>query len=197
MMTREHRQLIPLIWYATATNDQLDSVMNMFDNSFRLLMAWVLFLEARTEWHDRDIWFVAWRRFRSVISRFILYCHRWQVLPRKLGYFLNKGHVISWWNGSWTRMTKIFNTPSPAEEKIFLRIWCATCKRDIDAAPDGYLEPLLYNELLNAAHIPVVKEKVVNSKKRAFYLLLTKQGIRSHLSWGTGSYLMLSRPTPI
>jgi hypothetical protein len=63
----------------------------------------------------------------------------------ELSYFLNKGHV----NfpdevvlGSC--ITKIFNTPSPAEEKIFLEnIDVSLVRKIIDESPDGYLEPAI------------------------------------------------------
>jgi acetyltransferase len=86
---------------------------------------------------------------------------------KELEYFLNKGHVNFPDEVVLGRaLIKIFNTPSPAEEKIFLEnIDVPLVRKIIDESPDGYLEPAIIHRLLNAAHIPVVKEKVVSTKK--------------------------------
>ena len=44
-------------------------------------------------------------------------------------------------------------------------------------APDGYLEPAIIQQLLNAAHIPVVKEKVVTTKEELLISCQQKQVI--------------------
>jgi acetyltransferase len=63
-------------------------------------------------------------------------------------------------------LTKIFNTPLPADEKIFLEnIDVNLVRQIIDQSSDGYQEPVIIQQLLKAANIPVVKEKVVTSKE--------------------------------
>jgi len=86
---------------------------------------------------------------------------------KELEYFLNKGHVNFPDEVVLGRaLTKISNTPSPAEEKIFLEnIDVQLIRQIIDNAPNGYLEPAIIQQLLNAAHIPVVKETVASSKR--------------------------------
>jgi acetyltransferase len=58
-------------------------------------------------------------------------------------------------------LTRIFNTPYPAEEKIFLeKIDVPKIRKIIDNSENGYLEPSAIQHLLSAAHIPLVKEAV-------------------------------------
>ena len=85
---------------------------------------------------------------------------------RELGYFLNKGHVNFPDEVVLGRaLTKISNTPSPADEKIFLEnIDVPLVRQIIDNATNGYLEPDIIQQLLNAAHIPIVKEEIATTK---------------------------------
>jgi acetate---CoA ligase (ADP-forming) len=157
----------PIDMIATATNDQLDNVIEYVDKQLPLIDGMsVIFgsngLNDMTEIYD-------------LLHEKIQECNKplYPILPsvtsssKELGYFLNKGHVNFPDEVVLGRaLTKIFNTPSPAEEKIFLEnIDVPLVREIIDAAPNGYLEPAVIQRLLNAAHIPVVKEKVVNSKK--------------------------------
>ncbi|HKK42605.1 MAG TPA: acetate--CoA ligase family protein, partial [Bacteroidales bacterium] len=84
----------------------------------------------------------------------------------ELKYFLDKGHVNFPDEVVLGRaLTRISNTPYPAEEKIFLQnIDVPRIRQIIDSAPDGYLDPAVIQQLLNAAHIPVVTETVVDTK---------------------------------
>jgi acyl-CoA synthetase (NDP forming) len=85
----------------------------------------------------------------------------------ELGYFLDKGHVNFPDEVVLGRaLTKISNTPYPAEEMIFLKdIDVPRIRKIIDSCPNGYLEPVTIQELLDAAQIPAVKEAVVMTKK--------------------------------
>ena len=157
----------PIDMIATATTDQLDRVIEYVDKQLPLIDGMsVIFgsngLNDMTEIYD-------------LLHKKILDCSKplYPILPsvtsssKELGYFLNKGHVNFPDEVVLGRaLTKIFNTPSPAEEKIFLEnIDVPLVRKIIDESPDGYLEPAIIHSLLNAAHIPVVKEQVVSSIK--------------------------------
>jgi acetyltransferase len=63
-------------------------------------------------------------------------------------------------------LTKISNTPYPAEEKIFLEnVDVPEIRRIIDNSENGYLEPSVIQQLLNAASIPLVMEAVATNKR--------------------------------
>jgi acyl-CoA synthetase (NDP forming) len=157
----------PIDLIATATNDQLDKVIEYVDKQLPLIDGMsVIFgsngLNDMTEIYD-------------LLHKKIQECSKplYPILPsvtsssRELEYFLNKGHVNFPDEVVLGRaLIRISNTPSPAEEKIFLEnIDVPLVRQIIDAAPNGYLEPSIIQQLLNAAHIPVVKETVATSKR--------------------------------
>ena len=157
----------PIDMIATATTDQLDRVIEYVDKELPLIDGMsVIFgsngLNNMTEIYD-------------LLHKKILDSNKplYPILPsvtsssKELEYFLNKGHVNFPDEVVLGRaLTRIFNTPSPAEEKIFLEnIDVSLVRHIIDDSSSGYLEPTVIQQLLNAAHIPMVKETVVNSKK--------------------------------
>jgi acetyltransferase len=86
---------------------------------------------------------------------------------RELEYFLAKGHVnfpdeVVLGHA----LTMIHHTPYPAEENIYLYgIDVPRIRQIIARAPEGYAEPGLIQQLLDAAGIPLVSEGVASSKK--------------------------------
>ena len=167
----------PIDLIATATNDQLDNVIEYVDKQLPLIDGMsVIFgsngMNDMTEIYD-------------LLHKKIQDCNKplYPILPsvtsssKELGYFLDKGHVNFPDEVVLGRaLIKISNTPSPAEGKIFLEnIDVPLVRQIIDDAPDGYLEPALIQQLLNAVHIPTVKEAVVKTK-RELVLLADKKG---------------------
>ncbi len=167
MMNEGASAVNPIDMIATATNDQLDRVIEYVDKQLPLIDGMsVIFgsngLNDMTEIYD-------------LLDKKIRNCTKplYPILPsvisssKELEYFLNKGHVNFPDEVVLGRaLTKIFNTPSPAEEKIFLeKVDVPLVRKIVEESPDGYLEPAIIQKLLNAANIPVVKEKVVSSKK--------------------------------
>jgi acetyltransferase len=152
---------------ATATNDQLDRVIEYVDKRLPLIDGMSVIFGSNGLNDMTEIYDLLHMKIRD--------CNKplYPILPsvtsssKELEYFLNKGHVNFPDEVVLGRaLTKIFNTPSPAEEKIFLEnIDVPLVRHIIDESSNGYLEPAIIQRLLAAAHIPVVKEKVVNSKK--------------------------------
>ncbi|HUX95396.1 MAG TPA: acetate--CoA ligase family protein [Bacteroidales bacterium] len=157
----------PIDMIATATTDQLDKVIEYVDKKIPMLDGMsVIFgsngLNDMTEIYD-------------LLHQKINQCTKplYPILPsitsssEELAYFLDKGHVNFPDEVVLGRaLTKIFNTPYPADEKILLdKVDVPRIRQIIDKAPVGYLEPAVIQELLNAASIPVVKEAVAKTKK--------------------------------
>ncbi len=157
----------PIDLIATATIDQLDNVIEYVDKKLTLIDGMsVIFgdngLNDMSEIYD-------------LLHKKIEECNKplFPILPsvtstsRKLEDFLGKGHINFPDEVVLGRaLTKIFNTPSPAEEKIFLEnVDVPLVRQIIDNASDGYLEPAVIQQLLSAAKIPVVKEVVISSKR--------------------------------
>lgn len=167
MMNAGASAVNPIDMIATATTEQLDRVIEYVDKKMPLIDGMsVIFgsngLNDMTEIYD-------------LLHKKIMECDKplYPILPsvtsssKELGYFLDKGHVNFPDEVVLGRaLTRIFNTPSPAEEKIFLQnIDVVRVRKIIDSTPDGYVEPAVIQQLLSAAHIPVVKEMVVSSEK--------------------------------
>jgi acetate---CoA ligase (ADP-forming) len=156
----------PIDMIATATIAQLENVIDYVDRKMPMFDGMsVIFgsngLNDMTEVYD-------------LLDRKITECEKplYPILPsvisssRELTWFLNKGHVNFPDEVVLGRaLTRIFNTPYPADENISLEnVDVPLIRQIIDSAPAGYLEPSLIQKLLNAASIPVVKEKVVTTK---------------------------------
>jgi acyl-CoA synthetase (NDP forming) len=167
MMNPGASAINPIDMIATATNDQLDSVIEYVDKQIPVIDGMIVIFGNNGLNDMKEIYDLLHKKIRD--------CNKplYPILPsvksssKELEYFLNKGHVNFPDEVVLGRaLTKIFNTPSPAEEKIFLEnIDVPLVRQIIDKAPDGYLEPATIQLLLNAAHIPVVKERVVHTKK--------------------------------
>lgn len=157
----------PIDMIATASIDQLDKVIEYVDKEMPQIDGMsVIFgsngLNDMTKVYD-------------LLHEKIKTCNKplYPILPsvtsssKEIEYFLNKGHVNFPDEVVLGRaLIKISNTPTPAEENIFLEnIDVQLVRKIIDAAPNGYLEPAIIQQLLNAAHIPVVREMVAVTKR--------------------------------
>ena len=158
----------PIDLIATATNDQLDNVIEYVDKELPLIDGMSVIFGDNGLNDMGEIYELLHRKIRD--------CNKplYPILPSitsshsELEDFLDKGHVNFPDEVVLGRaLTKIFNTPSPAEEKIFLdNVDMSRVRQIIEGAPEGYLEPAVIQELLDAAGIPVVREDVVTSKEK-------------------------------
>jgi acyl-CoA synthetase (NDP forming) len=157
----------PIDLIATATNEQLDQVIEYVDKQMPQIDGMsVIFgnngLNDMTQIYD-------------LLHKKISDCNKplFPILPSvssscaELEYFLNKGHVNFPDEVVLGRaLTKIFNTPFPAEEKIFLsEVNIPNIRKIIGEAKPGYLEPEVIQQLLDAATIPTVREDVVKTRR--------------------------------
>jgi acetyltransferase len=157
----------PIDMIATATTEQLEKVIEYVDKKIPMLDGMtVIFgsngLNDMTEIYD-------------LLHRKINNCNKplYPILPsitsssKELAYFLDKGHVNFPDEVVLGRaLTKIFNTPLPADNDIFLdNVDVPRIRKIIENSPDGFLEPSVIQDLLAAASIPVVKEAVTKTKK--------------------------------
>ncbi|NMC38211.1 MAG: CoA-binding protein [Bacteroidales bacterium] len=162
----------PIDMIATATIEQLDMVIEYVDKQLDTIDGMsVIFgnngLNDMTEVYD-------------LLHRKILECNKplYPILPsisssfRELEYFMGKGHVNFPDEVVLGRaLTKISNTPFPAEEKIFLeKIDVPKIRKIIDSSENGYLEPSVIQQLLRAAQIPLVKEAVATTRREVIRL---------------------------
>lgn len=86
---------------------------------------------------------------------------------REVDFFLSKGHINFPDEVVLGRaLTKVYNTPYPAEEEIFLKdIDIQAMRGIIENCPEGFQEPVIIHKLLQTAGIPLVKEEVIKTKR--------------------------------
>ena len=157
----------PIDLIATATNDQLDRVIEYVDRQMPGIDGMSVIFGSNGL-NDMTVIY-------DLLSKKIQECNKplFPILPSvasshaELEYFLSKGHINFPDEVVLGRaLTKISNTPYPAEEKIFLKeVNVPLIREIIDKSPNGYLDPDTIQKLLSAANIPTVKEAVVKTKK--------------------------------
>lgn len=157
----------PIDMIATATSEQLDHIISYVDTQMPEIDGMTVIFGSNGL-NDMSVIY-------DLLHRKIGECKKplFPILPSvasshtELEYFLEKGHinfpdevVLG------KALTKVFNTPFPAEEKIFLRdIDVPYIRSIIDKAPDGYLSPDLIQTLISAAGIATVREATVRTRK--------------------------------
>jgi acyl-CoA synthetase (NDP forming) len=158
----------PIDLIATATYDQLDDVIEYADKQLPFIDGIIVIFGSNGMINISEIY--------ELLHRKIMDCTK-PVLPilpsitsshAELELFMSKGHVIFPDEVVLGHaLTKIYNTPYPAEEKIFVEnVDVPLIRKIIDTAPSGYLDPGTIQQLLCAASIPIVREGMVTSKKQ-------------------------------
>lgn len=157
----------PVDLIATATSDQLDKVIEYADKQLPVMDSIIVIFGSNGMIDITEIY--------DLLHKKIQECNK-PVLPilpsitssrEELEVFMNHGNVIFPDEVVLGRaLTRISNTPYPAEEKIMLdHVDVPLIRKIIDDSSDGYLEPESIQQLLTAAGIPLVIERVVSSGK--------------------------------
>ncbi len=172
MMNAGASAVNPIDMIATATIDQLDRVIEYVDKNLEAINGMSVIFGNNGLTDMTEIY--------TLLHRKIEECNKplYPILPSissssgELEDFINKGHVNFPDEVVLGRaLTRIFNTPYPAEEKIFLeKIDVPKIRKIIDSSENGYLAPEAIQQLLSAAHIPLVKEAVATSRKEIISL---------------------------
>jgi acetyltransferase len=157
----------PIDLIATATNEQLGNVIEYTDQEMPGIDGMTVIFGSNGL-NDMKVIY-------DLLHRKISECSKplFPILPSvassqaELEYFLSRGHINFPDEVVLGRaLTKISNTPLPAEDRIFLDdIDVPSIRRILDTSPEGYLEPEVIQELLRAAKIPTVKEVVVKNRR--------------------------------
>ncbi len=162
----------PIDMIATATLEQLDNVIEYVDRNIPMIDGMSVIFGNNGLTRMSEVY--------ELLHNKLEFCRKplYPILPsvssshEELENFMNKGHVNFPDEVSLGRaLTRISNTPYPAEEKIFLEdIDVPVIRKIIDNCPDGYLEPAIIQQLLNAAKIPLVKENVAITEEEVIAL---------------------------
>lgn len=162
MMNPGASALNPIDMIATATIDQLDGVVEYVDKKLDGIQGMSVIFGNNGLTNMNEVYELLHEKIRD--------CNKplYPILPsissshEELEGFMNKGHVNFpdevVLGGA---LTRISNTPYPAEENIFLeKVDVPKIRKIIDASANGYLEPAVIQDLLIAADIPIVREGV-------------------------------------
>ncbi len=152
----------PIDLIATATSEQLDRVIEYADKNLDFIDAIIVIFGSNGMIDIREIY--------ELLHQKILTCNK-PVLPilpsvtsskDDLEYFMNLGHVNFPDEVVLGRaLTKIINTPYPADEMMMPEhVNIAAIRSIIDKAANGYLESHVIQQLLGAAGIHMVQERV-------------------------------------
>ncbi len=157
----------PVDMIATATSEQLDKIIDYVDKEMPEIDGMTVIFGSNGL-NDMSVIY-------DLLHRKIKECSKplFPILPSvssshtELDYFLAKGHINFPDEVVLGRaLTKISNTPYPADDKIFLdRIDVPLIRSIIEKAPPGYQEPGIIQKLLSAAAIPTIEEELVHSRK--------------------------------
>jgi len=157
----------PIDMIATATSEQLDQIIEYVDKKMPEIDGMTVIFGSNGL-NDMSVIY-------DLLHRKIRECGKplFPILPSvasshtELDYFLEKGHVNFPDEVVLGRaLTRISNTPFPADEKIYLKdIDVPLIRSIIDISPNGYLEPEAIQKLIKAAGIPTVSEAVVKTRK--------------------------------
>jgi acetate---CoA ligase (ADP-forming) len=162
MMNPGASALNPIDMIATATIDQLDNVVEYVDKKLDSIQGMSVIFGNNGLTNMNEVY--------ELLHKKIMDCKKplYPILPsissshEELEGFMNKGHVNFPDEVVLGRaLTRISNTPYPAEENIFLeKVDVPKIRQIIDASGNGYLDPSVIQDLLSAANIPLVREGV-------------------------------------
>lgn len=157
----------PIDFLATGTAQQLSDIIDYCEHDFDEIDAMVVIFGSPGLFEVYDVY--------DVLSHKIKSCSKpiYPVLPSvinvkdEINHFINKGHIsfsdeVDFGNA----LTKVFNQNSAhtqngtIDKETHQRI-----RTIIDRVENGYLDPNNVKELLTAAGVPMVLEKVCNSKE--------------------------------
>ncbi len=157
----------PIDLIATATNEQLDKVIEYVDKRMPEIDGMTVIFGSNGLNDMTEIYELMHRKIKECKKPLFPILPSVSSSQTELTYFLNKGHVNFPDEVVLGKaLTKISNTPYPAEEKIFFEgVDVPLIRKIVENSKSGYVEPDTIQQLLKAAQIPLVKEAVVKNKK--------------------------------
>jgi acyl-CoA synthetase (NDP forming) len=159
----------PIDFLATGNAEQLDLIIDTVENEMDEIDGMAVIFGSPGLTSVKDVY--------EVLDRKMKQCKKpiYPILPsvmnvkKDLAYFLSHGNVNFPDEVLLGKaLTRVKLTPKPSGQEIYLDgVDVPRIRRIIDSSPNGYLSPVLVEQLLAAASIPVVKEIIVKSEKEA------------------------------
>jgi len=165
MMNRGASADNPIDLIATATSEQLEKVIDYVDKKLNYIDSIIVIYGYNGLTDIKEIY--------EVLHKKIISCEKpiFPILPSisssraELETFIRAGHISFPDEVVLGKaLTRIANTPYPADDRIFLDdVDIPLIRKIIDKAEAGYLQPETVQDLLSAAGIPMVEENIVCS----------------------------------
>ena len=157
----------PVDLIATATSEQLDNVIEYADKQLPYIDSIIVIFGSNGLNDIREIYELLHRKIRECEKPVLPILPSITSSREELEFFMNLGNVNFPDEVVLGRaLTRIANTPYPAEAKIlFDDVDLPLIRRIIEQAPNGYLEPAMIQQLLTAAGIPIVKDRMASSER--------------------------------
>jgi acetyltransferase len=162
----------PIDLLATGTNEQLMNVIDYVDKKLDFIHG-IIVIFGSTGLSDVSVTYELLHQKIKECTKPVL-----PILPsissthNELEYFLSKGHINFPDEVLLGRaLTKVYNTPKPAEDSIFLNgVDIPGIRKIIESIPSGFADPVIIQNLLALASIPTVSEGIARSKKELIRL---------------------------
>jgi acetyltransferase len=157
----------PIDLIATATSEQIDKVIEFADKQLPYIDSIIVIFGSNGMIDIREIYELLHRKIRACEKPVLPILPSVTSSREELEFFMNLGNVNFPDEVVLGRaLTRISNTPYPAEEKVlFDDVDLPLIRKIIEQAPNGYLEPGLIQQLLTAAGISIVKAGMATSEK--------------------------------
>ncbi|MBN2480663.1 MAG: acetate--CoA ligase family protein [Bacteroidales bacterium] len=158
----------PIDLMATGTIDQLEQVIEFTDRQLPFIDGMSVIFGSNGLFDIEEIYNMLHRKINECVKPIYPILPSVTSTAEELGDFVKKDHVcypdeVVLGHA----LTKIHNTPYPAEEKIFLEgIDVQRIRQTVAEAPSGFAEPGLIRKFLEIAGIPIVREGFCTSKRR-------------------------------
>ena len=158
----------PIDLLATGTAKQLGVVMDYCDKKFTHIDAMMVIFGSPGLTEVFDVYTVLDEKMKSCTKPVFPILPSISTAKNEVDFFLEKGHVNFPDEVLLGRaVTKVYQTPAPAEDKIFLEnIDIPSIRRIIDNATSGYISPEEIQLLLKAGGIPMVPEGIAHKSRQ-------------------------------
>lgn len=159
----------PIDFLATGNKQHLEAIIDACEHDFDNIDAMAVIYGSPGLFPVRDVYSLLDKKMKS--------CKKpiYPILPSvinvkdDLAYFLSHGNVNFPDEVLLGKaLTKIYHTPKPTDESLWLDgVDIPTLRRIIDAAPDGYQSPEVVEKILEAASVSQVRQKTVQTADEA------------------------------
>ncbi len=159
----------PIDFLATGTAEQLGAIIDACENDFDEIDGMAVIFGSPGLTPVRDVF--------ELLSQKMQTCRKpiYPILPSIVNVKEDVAHFISEGNVNFPdevllgrALTKVYHTPHPSEEKIFLEgVNIPAIRRIIDQADNGYQPPEVIHQLFDAAGIPRVQEQIATTEEQA------------------------------